>query len=90
MNFDLIGDQPESYYYTFIHCDKDWQKSDIFPNDYLNGLPENPMEDYKASFNTTVSYFHYKLTFPNDQCKSKIVRKLYCYGVSIRITSTSL
>lgn len=67
LNFDLIADQPESYYYTFIHCDKDWNKSDIFVNDYLTGDIENPIEDYASSFNTTVAYFHYKLTFPNER-----------------------
>ncbi len=65
--FDLLGDQDEAYYYTFIHCDKDWNKSDIFTNDYLEGFPENPIEDYKPSFNTTVNYIHYKLMFPNDR-----------------------
>ena len=67
LNFDLLGDQPETYYYTFIHCDKDWKKSDIFPNDYLTGYTENPVEDYINSFNTTVSYYHYDLSFPNDR-----------------------
>ncbi len=67
LNFDLLSDQPESYYYTFIHCDKDWNKSDILPNDYMTGNTENPVEDYSNSFNTTVSYLHYKLTFPNDR-----------------------
>lgn len=67
LNFDLIADQPETYYYTFIHCDKDWKKSDIFPNDYLKGYAENPVEDYSNSFNTTVSYIHYRLSFPNDR-----------------------
>jgi hypothetical protein len=67
LQFDLIDDQPEGYYYSFIHRDKDWKKSDIFPNDYLNGYTENPIEDYKASFNTTINYYHYNLSFPNDR-----------------------
>src|SRR5512133_619833 len=67
LHFDLLGDDAETYYYTFIHCNKDWEKSDIFPNDYLEGNPENPVEDYEASFNTTQSYYHYKLSFPNDR-----------------------
>ncbi len=67
LNFDLLSDQPESYYYTFIHCDKDWNKSDIFPNDYMSGITDNPIEEYGNSFNTTVSYIHYSLSFPNDR-----------------------
>ena len=68
-DFDLLDDQPETYYYTLIHCDKDWKKSDIFTNDYLSGYPENPVEDYTNSVNTTVSYVHYKISFPNDKVK---------------------
>lgn len=67
LDFDLLADQPENYYYTFVHCDKDWNQSDILVNEYLEGYEENPIEDYKASFNTTVNYYHYKLTFPNDR-----------------------
>ena len=67
LHFDLLGDQIETYYYTFIHCDKDWKKSDIFTNDYLEGFPDNQIEDYKPSFNTTVNYIHYKLSFPNER-----------------------
>ena len=67
LHFDLLDSQAESYYYTFIHCDKDWKKSDIFPNDYLDGYPENPIEEYERSFNTTVGYYHYQVSFPNDR-----------------------
>ena len=67
LHFDLLDDHAETYYYTFIHCDKDWNRSDISINDYLDGYPDNPIEDYEPSFNTTVSYYHYKLAFPNDR-----------------------
>jgi hypothetical protein len=66
LQFDLLDDQAETYYYTFVHCNKEWEKSDIFTNDYLEGYPENPIEDYKSSFNTTVSYYHYRLNIPNE------------------------
>jgi hypothetical protein len=69
LHFDLLGDNIETYDYTFIHCDKDWNRSDIFTNEYLEGFPENHIEDVKSSFNTTVSYIHYKLAFPNDRVK---------------------
>lgn len=67
LDFDLLDDQPETYYYTFIHCDKDWKKSEIFHNDFLNGFAENPIEEYQSSFNTTTGYYHYKVSFPNDR-----------------------
>ncbi|MCJ7447556.1 MAG: DUF5103 domain-containing protein [Bacteroidales bacterium] len=72
LHFDLPGDNSETFDYTFIHCDKDWKKSDVFPNDYLDGFPENRIEDFKPSFNTTVNYFHYKLLFPNERINLKL------------------
>jgi Type 9 secretion system plug protein 1st domain len=66
LQFDLIDNKTETYYYTFIHCNKDWNKSDIFISDYLEGFTDNPINDVKPSFNTTVKYFHYTLRFPNE------------------------
>ncbi len=72
LHFDLMGNEAETYYYSFIHCDKDWKRSGVFPADYLEGYPENQIEDYKPSFNTTVKYYHYKLSFPNDRINIKL------------------
>jgi hypothetical protein len=71
-HFDLLDEQADSYSYAFIHCDKDWNRSDIFPNDYTDGFAENPVEDYQSSFNTTVSYTHYRIAFPNDRVRLKL------------------
>ena len=72
LNFDLLDDNPENYYYSFIFCDKDWKESGAFVNDYLEGYEENPVEDYKVSFNTTVQYYHYSVSFPNDRVSLKL------------------
>jgi hypothetical protein len=84
LQFDLLDNNKETFYYTFIHCDKDWKKSDIFSSEYLKGFPENPIEDVKPSFNTTVSYFHYTLSFPNERISlllsGNYVIVIYPYG----------
>jgi len=69
LHFDLLANQAETYYYTFIHCDKDWNRSDIFVNNYIEGFPENQIEDFRSSFNTTVNYIHYELAFPNERVR---------------------
>lgn len=72
LKFDLLSNQSETFYYRFIHCDKDWNESGLFISDYLEGFEENPLENYEPSFSTTVNFFHYSLTFPNDRVRFKI------------------
>ncbi len=84
LHFDLLDDEPETYYYTFIHCDKNWKESSIFPGDYIDGYPEDPIEEYRPSFNTKINYYHYKLVFPNERISLKLsgnyIIKVYLQG----------
>lgn len=45
LHFDLLGNEPETYYYSFIHCNREWQKSDINTSDYLDGFSENQVKN---------------------------------------------
>ncbi len=67
--FDDLSDQQRNYYYTVIHCDANWNESYISQNEYISGFPENPLDDYKLSFNTTFHYSNYQLLMPNDNMK---------------------
>jgi hypothetical protein len=72
LQFDVLGDRSDNFYYSFIHCNKDWKRSDIYVPDYLEGFEENQLENYKPSFNTTINYYHYELTFPNSDINFKV------------------
>jgi hypothetical protein len=67
--FDDLSDEAKDYYYTVIHCDANWNESYVSQTEYINGFPENPLTDYKLSFNTTFNYTNYQLTLPNDNMK---------------------
>jgi len=67
--FDDLSDEAKDYYYTVIHCDANWNESYISQTEYINGFPENPLTDYKLSFNTTFNYTNYQVTLPNDNMK---------------------
>ena len=66
LSFDDLDNNLKYYMYTFIHCDSNWEKSDIMYSEYLNGFYENYIEEYYYSFNTIQQYIHYELTFPNE------------------------
>ncbi|MFN8239903.1 MAG: DUF5103 domain-containing protein [Bacteroidales bacterium] len=72
LHFDLLSDDPEIYYYTFLLCDRNWGESTAFPSDYLSGITENQIEDYKPSFGTKINYYHYKISFPNERVSLKV------------------
>ncbi|MBN2893749.1 MAG: DUF5103 domain-containing protein [Bacteroidales bacterium] len=64
---DLNSDnQVFSYYYTFIHCNADWTKSDLYFEDYCDGFEDNRIYEYDNSFNTLQDYVNYFVEFPND------------------------
>jgi hypothetical protein len=69
LKFDDLSGTVKSYYYTIIHCDADWNESYIRQNEYLEGFPDNPVNDYSNSFNTTFRYINYLLPIPNDKVK---------------------
>ena len=56
----------------------------FFTTDFVNGLSEDPIEDYKVSFNTKTNYYHYRLVFPDDQMSLRIsgnyIIKVYTAG----------
>ena len=64
---DLDSDnQVFDYYYTFIHCNSDWTKSDLYFEDYCDGFDDNQIYDYDNSFNTIKDYVNFHLEFPNS------------------------
>lgn len=72
LSFDTFDEQPKDYQYTFIHCDANWQKSDISPQDYLNGFFTDDIVNYDFSRNTLQPYIHYQLIFPTEDMTPKL------------------
>ena len=63
----------ESYYfrYTVVHCDKDWNTSDLDKIDYIEGYQEGEITQYNFSLNAIPGYIHYSLVFPNSDMNIK-------------------
>lgn len=67
--FDVIDGAGGTLWYGISHCDRDWNQSDLFKSDYLEGYEENQVTDFAPSFNTKVNYTHYRLPLPNDDIR---------------------
>ena len=70
--FDDFSAETKNYSYTVIHCDANWNESFLSQTDYIDGYSENPLLDYKLSFNTTFSYANYYLKLPNENIRFNI------------------
>ena len=71
-SFDELGNQPQTYYYTIIHCNSGWESSQLQDHEYIEGYRDAQIKDYYYSFNTTYDYVHYVLTVPNDEMFPKL------------------
>lgn len=66
ITFDVLGASPEYLTYRVIHCNADWTPSQLTESEYMQGLQNNPLNNYENSFNTKMDYVHYLLNIPND------------------------
>jgi len=72
ISFDIMDPEPLAYTYTLTHCDADWNQSQLIQSEYMNGFQNRIIEDYAISFNTTMDYVNYRLTFPNEDIFLKV------------------
>ena len=66
LRFDDITNELKDYSYTLIHCNDQWQRSNVPANDYLEGFEEEQITTYDYSSNTAIDYIHYSISFPNS------------------------
>ncbi len=77
--FDDLNGTEDNYYYKLIHCDYDWQPSQLSINEYITGFNEQRIQQYENSFNTVQIYSHYTLDFPNKFTQIKVSGNFILY-----------
>jgi len=68
LGFDDLNKNIKNYCYTLIHCNSNWEASNLNYSEYCNGFEQNQFAKPMFSTNTTVNYIHYSLTLPNENC----------------------
>jgi len=69
LSFDDLDGEDKEYIYEIIHCDKDWNPSDIEEIEFLDGFNGEELQNIDFSEGTFHHYTHYELTLPNDMVK---------------------
>ncbi|GEL09810.1 protein of unknown function [Flavobacterium glycines] len=62
---DLFGNEA-NYYYEIVHCDYNWNPTNIPKNEYLQGFDNQRIQNYTNSVNCLQIYSHYNLSIPNQ------------------------
>jgi hypothetical protein len=77
LEFDEIGSDVQSYYTRVIHCNADWSESSLISSQYLDKYNEFFISERNASFNTRLSYVHYKFYVPKVKISGNYIIAVY-------------
>lgn len=67
ISFDELSHNYHRFIYRLEPCNPDWTPADgLFESEWLEGLNNQTIDDYKNSVNTTLLYTHYQFQFPNN------------------------
>lgn len=72
ISFDELSHDYRRFSYRIIHCNADWKKSEMNELEYLEGFPQNDVEDGEKSISTLTLYTHFKFSIPNENVKLKL------------------
>lgn len=72
LEFDVLNNLEEDFYYVIEHFDSDWNPSQLMKTEYLVGMDNLRIVDYVNSFNTYQIYSHYRLQIPNRQTRLRV------------------
>ena len=72
LTFDELGNDNDYYQYTFVHCNANWEPSNLVVNEYINGNLFGDVKEFNYSTNTYIQYVHYSLEFPTQDMKPKV------------------
>ncbi|MCP9767431.1 DUF5103 domain-containing protein [Lacihabitans sp. LS3-19] len=77
LEFDDLRAQYTSYSAKIIHCDYDWQKSQLSEMEYLDGFNEYFINTFEVSQNTKIPYYHYSFKVPKTKISGNFILQIF-------------
>ena len=78
ISFDELSHDYKRLAYRLIHCNKNWEPSDLVVMEYQEGFTENDLATYEQSVSTNTLYTHYTLLLPNADVKLTVSGNYAC------------
>ena len=69
LKFDDLSNKEETYTYKIVHCNANWENSNLSESEYLDGFYTGYISPKSTSTNTYFPYSHYELNFPNEDSR---------------------
>jgi len=66
LSFDDLEADKKGYSISFIHCNANWEPSDLLNAEFMNGFFEANIINFNYSTNTIQKYTHYSILFPQS------------------------
>jgi hypothetical protein len=75
--FDDLTARFRSFRYKIFHCNADWTPSTLSEVEFTYEYNDYPINNYQASFNTKIPYYHYTLEIPKLKLSGNYVVAVY-------------
>ncbi|MEO7176218.1 MAG: DUF5103 domain-containing protein [Saprospiraceae bacterium] len=72
LSFDDLQANFKDIRYRIVHCDMDWNPSDLQEQDYISGFNDELVRDFSFSSLAVQNYTHYELFLPNKDLSWKL------------------
>jgi len=69
LEFDFLRANQEFFQFKFVHCNANWEPSNLQTAEFLEGNTMGEIRSYEFSTNTLKQYVHYTLKFPDNSMK---------------------
>ena len=66
IEFDQLSSEMQYLRYSVVHCNADWQPSQLVDTEFVDGFNEANVDKYDYSSATFAHYVHYEITVPNE------------------------